>query len=109
MGNVRWAVLSLVRYQSGIGFDGRHFWRARWLDRDRRCDGGRFAFPGVGEGRLKDGVVASSRRVAGSYVDGVEEAVPFPFVLGFFLPIPCEVGEFLLGLEAAQAWPPARA
>ena len=25
MGGVRWAVLSLVRYQGGIGFDGRHF------------------------------------------------------------------------------------
>jgi hypothetical protein len=63
----------------------------------------------MGGGGLKDGVVASGRRVAGSYVHGIEEAVPVPFVLGFFLPIPSEVGMFLLGLEAAQAWHPVRA
>jgi hypothetical protein len=61
-----------------------------------------------GEG-LKDGVVASGRRVARSYVHDIEEAVPVPFVFGFFLPVPSEVGMFLLGLKAAQAWHPVRA
>ena len=63
----------------------------------------------MGGGRLRDGVVAGSRRVARSYVLDFEEAFPVSFVFGFFLLVPSEAGMFLLGLKTAQAWRSARA
>jgi len=63
----------------------------------------------MGEGGLEEDVALSGPRIARSCVLDFEEAVPVPFVFGFFLPVPSEAGMFLLGLKTAQAWHPVRA